>query len=139
MYDPREASSPKLPGTYPAPPAEKKAPSAAASAFISRCWAWTHARVLAAGRCLGAWRSRARTGLDATWKCLRIGGRLVSRLWQPLVIALGIGAIVGVGASLLGPWLSTTAGGLAGCTTSLAVQATQALREAAGRVAPATD
>jgi hypothetical protein len=60
---------------------------------------------------------------------LRVGGRFVGRLWRPLVIALGIGAVVGVGAYVLGPWLATAAGGLAGFTTSLAVQAGTRLRQ----------
>jgi hypothetical protein len=118
---------------------EAKASGAASSVVVSRCWAWTHARVLAAARCLRSWRNRVRTGLDAARMGMRVGGRFVGRLWRPLLIALGIGAAVGVAAYVLGPWLSTAAGGLAGFTTSLAVRARQALREAAGRVAPATD
>jgi hypothetical protein len=55
------------------------------------------------------------------------------------LIALGIGAVVGVGAYLLGPRLSAAAGGLAGFASSLALQASTALHQALGRVAPATD
>jgi hypothetical protein len=127
------------PGGHTAQPTETKATGATASGFVSRCRAWTHTRVLAGARCLGGWRARVHAGVGVAWNCLRGVGRFVVRLWRPLLIALGIGAVVGVGAYLLGPWLSTAAGGLAGFTTSLAVQATQALRAAAGRVAPATD
>jgi hypothetical protein len=93
--------------------------------------------VLAAARCLDAWRARVRTGLDAARNSLRRGGRFVRRLWRPLLIAVGIAGVVGVAAYLLGPWLSTAAGGLAGFTTSLAVQARLALRQALGGVVPA--
>jgi hypothetical protein len=136
----RESLVPLIPADPHAPqPTKTNATVRAASVFLSRCWAWTRARVLAAARCLRSWRNRVRTGLDAARMGMCVGGRFVGRLWRPLLIALGIGAVVGVGAYLLGPWLSTAAGGLAGFTTSLAVQATQALRKAAGRVAPATD
>jgi hypothetical protein len=117
------------PGAHTAQPTESKATGATASGFVSRCRAWTRARVLAAARCLGAWRSRVRTGLCAARMGLCVAGRLVGRLWRPLLIALGIGAVVGVGAYLVGPWLSTAAGGLAGFTTSLAVQAGTGLRQ----------
>jgi hypothetical protein len=86
-----------------------------------------------------AWRARVRTGLDVARKSVCVGGRFVGRLWRPLLIALGIGAVVGVAAYVLGPWLSTAAGGLAGFTTSLAVQARLALWQALGRVASAAD
>jgi hypothetical protein len=88
---------------------------------------------------LRSWYGRVRTGIDAAWNGLRRGGRFVGRLWRPLLIAVGIGGVVGVGAYLLGPWVATLTCGLAGFTTSLAVQAMQVLRQALGRVAPATD
>jgi hypothetical protein len=75
--------------------------------------------------------------MGAAWVNLRIGGGVARRLWRCLLIALGAGVLVGVAAYLLGPWLSTAAGGLAGFTTSLAVQARMALRQALGHVAPA--
>jgi hypothetical protein len=128
---------PIAPGAHPAQPTDTKATGAGASVFVSRCWVWTRARVLATAHCLRSWRDRVRTASDAAWKCLRSGGRFVGRLWRPLLIAVGIGAVVGMGAYLLGPWLSTAAGGLAGFTTSLAVQARVALRQALGCVAPA--
>jgi hypothetical protein len=96
--------------------------------LLSRCRAWTGARVFAAARCLGAWRVRVRTGLRAGWTGVCVGGRFVGRLWWPLLIAVGIGGVVGVAAYVLGPWLSTAAGGGAGFTTSLAVQAWRAAR-----------
>jgi hypothetical protein len=117
-----------------APPTGAKATGAAGSVFFSRCWAWTRARLLAAARCLRSWRSRVYTGLRAARMGVCAGGRFIGRLWRPLLIALGIGAVVGVGAYLLGPWLSTAAGGLAGFTTSLAVQARMTLRQALGCV-----
>jgi hypothetical protein len=136
----RESLVPLIPAeARTAQPSAANAAGVAGSVFFSRCWAWTRARVLAAARCLRSWRSRVHTGLDAARVGMCVGGRFVVRLWRPLLIALGIGAVVGVAAYLLGPWLSTAAGGMAGFTTSLAVRATQALREAAGRVAPATD
>jgi hypothetical protein len=117
------------PGGPTAPSAETKATGAAASLFLSRSWAWIRVRVLAAARGLRSWRDRVHTGLRVAWSCLRGGGRFVGRLRRPLLIAVGIGAVVGVGAYLLGPWLSTAAGGLAGFTTSLAVQAGTRLRQ----------
>jgi hypothetical protein len=134
----RESLAPLMaPGAQTAPPTETKATGAAASLFLSRSWAWIRVRVLAAARGLRSWRDRVHTGLRVAWSCLRGGGRFVGRLWRPLLIAVGIGAVVGVGAYLLGPWLSTAAGGLAGFTTSLAVQARMTLGQALGCVNPA--
>jgi hypothetical protein len=122
---------------HTAQPTETKAAGVAGSVFLGRCWAWTRARLLAAARCLRSWRSRVYTGLRAARMGVCTGGRLVRRLWRPLLIAVGIAGVVGVAAYLFGPWLSTAAGGLAGFTTSLAVQARMALRQALGGVVPA--
>jgi hypothetical protein len=123
------------PGAHTAQPTEVKAPGAAASVFVSRCWAWTQARLLAAARCLRSSRDRVHTGLRAALTGMCVGGRFVGRLWRPLLIAVGIGGVVGVGAYVLGPWLSTAAGGLAGFTTSLAVQARREVRRLAAAAA----
>jgi hypothetical protein len=124
---------------HTAQPTETKAAGVAGSVLLSRCSAWLRGRVLTAARRMRAWPTGVRAGLDAAGNGLRVVGRFVGRLWRPLLIALGIGAVVGVGAYLLGPWLSTAAGGLAGFTSSLAVQARTALHQALGRVAPGTD
>jgi hypothetical protein len=120
-----------------AQPGEANTTGVAGSVFLRRCSAWLRGRVLAAAHCMHAWRARVRTGLRVARYRVCVGGRFIGRLWRPLLIAVGIGGVVGVGAYVLGPWLATAAGGLAGFTTSLAVRARQALREAAGRVAPA--
>jgi hypothetical protein len=136
----RESLAPIIPADSHAPqPTKTNATVGASSAFLNRCSAWTRARVLAAARCLRSWRERVHTGLYAARNGLRVGGHFVGRLWRPLLIAVGIGGVVGVGAYLLGPWVATVTGGLAGFTTSLAVQSMQALRQALGRVASATD
>jgi hypothetical protein len=118
-------------------PTESKAAGAALSVRVGRCWAWLRGRVLGARRCLVPWLDRARRPVDAAWAGLCGAGRVLRRLWRPLLIALGAGLLVGVAAYLAGPWLCTAAGGVAGFTTSLAVQARQALRRlAATAVSP---
>jgi hypothetical protein len=116
----------------PAPPGGAAPPGAPFSSLHDKCRTWLRARLLCGKVCLSAWLGRFRTGLRAARTGVCAGGRFVGRLWRPLVIAVGIGGVVGVGAYLLGPWLSTVAGGLAGFTTSLAVQARLALRQALG-------
>jgi hypothetical protein len=120
-----------------AQPSEAKATGVAGSGYLRRCSAWLRARVLAAAHCMHVWRARVRIGLGVARNSMFVGGRFVGRLWRPLLIAVGIGAVVGVGAYLLGPWLASVAGGLGGFTTSLAVQARMALRQALGGVSQA--
>jgi hypothetical protein len=120
-------------------PTESRGIGAATATRVGGCWARLRARAIDARRHLVAWLGRARRPVDTAWVNLRIGARVARCLWRSLLIALGAGMLVGVAAYLLGPWLSTMAGGLAGFTTSMAVQARLALRQALGRVAPGTD
>jgi hypothetical protein len=75
-----------------------------------------------------------REQLAMAWAGVCVGGRFVHKLRRPLLIAVGVGGVVGVGAYLFGPWLCTAFGGLAGFTTSLAVQARNYLRRSLGSV-----
>jgi hypothetical protein len=120
-----------------AQPAESRGVGAATSTRLGGCWPWLRARVLGAKGYLVARLGRARRPVDTAWVSLCTGTRVASRVWRSLLVALGVGVLVGVAAYLLGPWLSTMAGGLAGFTTSMAVQARMALRQALGHVAPA--
>jgi hypothetical protein len=52
----------------------------------------------------------------------------VCRMWRPLVVAVGVGCLLGTAAYWAGPWLCTGAGGLAGFASTLALQARLALR-----------
>jgi hypothetical protein len=61
---------------------------------------------------------------QAAW----VGLCWLSHLWRPLVIAVGVGCTLGSLAYLAGPWLCTGAGGLAGFTTTLALQARAAFK-----------
>jgi hypothetical protein len=114
-----------------APPGGAEPPGAPVSSVRDRCRTWLRSRVLRGRLCLSGWLGQFRSSLRTAATAVRAGGRVVGRLWRPLLIAVGIGSIVGVGAYLLGPWLSTAAGGLAGFTTSLAVQARRAVRRLA--------
>jgi hypothetical protein len=118
-------------------PTERRGTGAATSARLGGCWAWLRGRWLGAKGDLVAWLGRARRPVDTAWVSLCTSTRVVRRLWRSLLIALGAGVLVGVAAYLLGPWLSSMAGGLAGFTTSLAVQARMALRQALGCAIPA--
>jgi hypothetical protein len=102
-----------------------------AGPVLAPCCTWLRARLLRGTRCLADWLGRGARGLDGAWAGLCAGGRCLGRLWRPLLIAVGIGSAVGVAAYLLGPWLCTAAGGLAGFTTSLAVEARRAVRRLA--------
>jgi hypothetical protein len=53
---------------------------------------------------------------------------LVARFKVPVLLAVGLGTAVGIGAYFAGPWLAAAAGWVAGITTSLALQAWVALR-----------
>jgi hypothetical protein len=112
-------------------PAESGGVGTATSARLGGCWAWLHARVLDAKRHLVDWLGRARRPVDTAWVSLCLGAGVARRVWRSLLVALGAGVLVGVAAYLLGPWLSAAAGGLAGFTTSLVVQARHALRRLA--------
>jgi hypothetical protein len=112
-----------------AQPTDGKPAGAAISTSLGRCWAWLRAGVASAKRCLGACLGRGRRQLGAACSGLCVGGRFVRHLWRPLLIALGVGSVLGVAAYVSGPWLCTAAGGLAGFTTSLAVQARRAVRQ----------
>jgi hypothetical protein len=112
-------------------PTGTKPAGAPASVALGRCWAWLRTRMLRGRRCLAAWRVRCRRHLHAAWTGLCVGSRCIRRLRRPLLMALGAAGLVGVAAYVAGPWLSTAAGGLAGFTTSLAVQARRALRRLA--------
>jgi hypothetical protein len=118
-------------------PTESRGTGAATSARLGGCWAWLRARVPGAKGRLDPWLGRARRRVGAAWASLCIGARMARRLWRCLLVALGAGLLVGVAAYLLGPWLCTAAGALAGFTTSLAVQARTALRQALGCFPPA--
>jgi hypothetical protein len=125
----RESLAPLLTTeAHPSPPVGADPLGAPVSSLPARCRTWLRTRVFRGGLCLRAWLGRFRTALRAASTGVRAGGCVIGRLWRPLLIAVGIGGIVGVGAYLLGPWLSSAAGGLAGFTTSLAVQARMALR-----------
>jgi hypothetical protein len=133
----RESLAPHLAAdTRTALPGGAEPPGAPVSSLHDKCRTWLRARLLSGKVRLSAWFGRLRTGLRAARTGVCAGGRFVGRLWRPLLIAVGIGGIVGVGAYLLGPWLSTAAGGLAGFTTSVAVQARMALRRL-GALSPA--
>jgi hypothetical protein len=121
-----------------AQPTESRGIGAATAPRLGGCWAWLRTRVLDAKGYLVARLGRARRPMDAAWARVCIGAGVARRLWRCLLVALGAGVLVGVAAYVLGPWLSTAAGGLAGFTTSLAVQARQALRRLAVAT-PASD
>jgi hypothetical protein len=120
-------------------PTESGGIGPATPARLGGCWAWLRARLLAAKRGLEPSLGRTRRPVDAAWARICIAAGVARRLWRSLLVALGAGVLVGVTAYLLGPWLSAAAGGLAGFTSSLAVQARTALHQALGRVSPATD
>jgi hypothetical protein len=134
----RESLAPLLTAdARPAPPVGAEPPGTPASSLHDKCRTGLRARLLRGKNCLSAWLGRLRTGLRAARTGACAVGRFVGRLWRPLLIAVGIGGVVGVAAYLLGPWLSTAAGGLAGFTTSLAVQARRAVRRLAAAAAAA--
>ena len=67
---------------------------------------------------------RCRGGVDQVWRqCRRL-----RTLLSPLLVAAGVGLVVGVAAYYAGPWLAALAGGLGGFTTAIAVQAALWLR-----------
>jgi hypothetical protein len=117
-------------------PTESRGTGAATSARLGGCRAWLRARVLGAKGRLVPWLGRARRPVYAASASLCIAAGVARRVWRSLLVALGVGVLVGVAAYLLGPWLSTAAGGLAGFTTSLALQARMALRQALGCFPP---
>jgi hypothetical protein len=99
------------------------------SARMRQWGSWLRTRLLCAKSAVGTFMSRGRQQLAMAWSGVCAGSRFVHRLRKPLVIALGVGGVVGVGAYFWGPWLCTAFGGLAGFTTSLAVQAGTRLRQ----------
>jgi hypothetical protein len=103
-----------------------------AQGTLRRCWGWIRSCALGARRLLGYAANRGRHLAAAACGRACLGGRLVRRLWLPLLLAIGVGGVLGVSAYWLGPWLCTAAGGLAGFTTSLAVQASSRLRKLVG-------
>jgi hypothetical protein len=121
------------PTTAEVPVVKSTASQAAGTAcpVVGRRWACLRARVLGGMQCLAAWLGSGRRRLDAAWTGLCAGGQFLARHWRPVLIAVGIGSAAGVAAYLLGPWLCTAAGGLAGFTASLAVEARRAVRRLA--------
>jgi hypothetical protein len=65
----------------------------------------------ALSRCTQAWEGATHL-LPVLWPCRR-----------PLLLALGVGLVLGVGCYLAGPFLAATVSGLAGFAGSLAVSA----------------
>jgi hypothetical protein len=94
-----------------APPAEEGGcPGLLQRLAATRAWAGRQARAAGAAchRTLGA----LKVGLLGLWN-----------LRTRLLAAVGIGATVGLGAYLAGPWLSALVGGAAGCALSLFARA----------------
>jgi hypothetical protein len=110
------------------------APASAASAarspktswkqrWAAMCKSLTALQTAARQECVRRVR-QARAWTAGAWMQVRLLGRIKHQL----LIALSVGAAVGVGAYCAGPWLAATAGGAAGFCTTLAVQAGLALK-----------
>lgn len=96
--------------TMPAPQTESR---------VSRRWAWITARLRAMCHYCAAAFDRLRGGVAAARQRLDT----IRVYAQPLLIATGVGVLVGVLAYLAGPSLAALASGVVGFATSLAVQA----------------
>jgi hypothetical protein len=99
-------------------------PSSGLATRLCLCVAWVQARLRAACHLGKRFLEQIRRLPQATW----VGLCWLSHRWRPLVIAVGVGCTLGGLAYLAGPWLCTGAGGLAGFTTTLALQARAAFK-----------
>jgi hypothetical protein len=106
-------------------PAEVPAPSpteAPASTAVRpgwRMWSWVSTRLRAMGRIATATIDQLRAGVAAVRQQLE----MVRPHAKPLLVAAGVGVLVGVLAYLAGPWLSALGSAVGGFVTTLAVQA----------------
>jgi hypothetical protein len=55
--------------------------------------------------------------------------RILSWFWRPLLLAACVGVLLGLAATMAGPWLAALCSGVGGFTTALAVQAGWWLRQ----------
>jgi hypothetical protein len=118
-----------LAGTAPAATAPTLSPGRHVGAWLARCWSGIRAGLQALVRAgLGAGR-RLR---DAGHTLVHAAGRPLLQVWRgvlllrrcrgPVLVALTAGAVTGLAAYLLGPWLAAAAGGVGGFTSMLALQ-----------------
>jgi hypothetical protein len=104
------------------PAAPAAAPSLATR--LSSWVAWVRGRVQTGCHCVQRLRKQAQQLPHTIWFAIC----WLSRRWRPLAAAVGVGCTLGGLAYLAGPWLCTGAGGLAGFTTTLALQARAACK-----------
>jgi hypothetical protein len=118
-----------LAGTVPTATTPTLSPVRHVGAWLARCWSGVRAGLQALVRAgLGA----SHRLHDAGHTLLHAAGRPLLQVWQgvvllrrcrgPVLVALTAGAVTGLAAYLLGPWLAAAAGGVGGFTTTLAVQ-----------------
>lgn len=114
----------------PAPPAStpSAAPTTSAEYRGARMRAWVGKGMRAAGRLAGAALHCACAGV--AWVCVCV--ELLRPYGRPLLLAAGVGVLVGALAYVAGPWLSALAGGVGGFATTLAVQVGVWLRRTLG-------
>jgi hypothetical protein len=112
---------------------------ASAAAAFRKAWA-RGAEVLGAGP--GTARTRAAaaarqlaSAARRLWTKVVALKDLACRFRRPVLLALGVGSVVGVLAYFSGPWAAAAAGWLSGFVTTLAVQAGVALRKLLGALA----
>jgi hypothetical protein len=119
-----------------ATPEATPAPARAPKPGVKERLAWLCGRVKAGvqaaiqvvGGACGAVLGGARCAVVATRNRLRT----VARFRVPLLLAVGVGTTVGIGAYFAGPCVAAAVGWLAGFATSLALQAWAALRRTLG-------
>jgi hypothetical protein len=90
-----------------------------------RCWETLSANLKNAGR-------RVKMLSQNVWRFLASIASTSWRARRPLLVALGVGAVVGGGCYLAGPVVASAVSGLAGFVGSLAASAVNSLRQALG-------
>jgi hypothetical protein len=104
-----EHLQPTVPHTPVEPLADAPAERPGLRQRMATARAWAGRKAHAAGRACRRGLGNLGSGLMALW-----------RLRTRLLTAVGIGAAIGLGAYLAGPWLSALAGGVVGGVVSLA-------------------
>jgi hypothetical protein len=123
----------KMQGTAAAAtPIPAEAPKAGFKNRLVRLCGRLKAGVQAAIQMIGGGCSLVMGGVRRAATAARDRASTVARFKVSLLLAIGVGTAVGIGAYFAGPWAAAGAGWLAGFATSLALQAWATLRRALG-------
>src|SRR5262249_5379511 len=107
----------------------RKVASAARSVATRAAVSMVRGGAVVASGCRAA-ASRAARSVRAFWVRTLLALHLARRLRRPLVIAAGVGLLVGVGCDYAGPVVSSAVSGAAGFAASLAAAGLRAVRRA---------